>query len=293
MARRSRCAQRRSNHSLRHRRRRSSHHRSAGRRRAESARREHRQLEARIRHRRRWRRHARYVGGGKAGTARRLERRCSARRARRYASPHQGDPNRPYRSQRISRSRHQDRVSVGLVRLRSNGQVVLSGPFVRRNCSHVERRLSLSNARDRRAASQPDLESMMNQRGIVVLIALVAMLALAYAGMALMRSVDAATAITGNVGLAQNATLGADAAIEHAVSALFERRAVGDFASDNVSESYYASRQPLEDRRGVPYTLQQLANYPSDARVADGGEGNTVRYVVERMCTAAGAATPD
>ena len=111
--------------------------------------------------------------------------------------------------------------------------------------------------------------------------------------MALMRSVDAATAITGNVGLAQNATLGADAAIEHAVSALFERRAVGDFASDNVSESYYASRQPLEDRRGVPYTLQQLANYPSDARVADGGEGNTVRYVVERMCTAAGAATPD
>src|SRR5437763_4905100 len=217
------------------------------------------------------------MGARKGRSGRRLERRCAAGRAGRYATPNQGNPRGAHRPQRISRSQSHERVSVDAVRLRGERKVDLSGPFIRRYHGDAELRLPLSNARDRRAAAQPDLEPMMigtrcqrtapqrKQRGIVVLIALVAMLALAYAGMALMRGVDAATAITGNVGLAQSATLGSDAAIEHAVSALFERRAAGDFASDNVSESYYASRQPQEDRRGVPYVLQQLERYPSGA----------------------------
>jgi len=131
------------------------------------------------------------------------------------------------------------------------------------------------------------------QRGIVVLIALIALLALGYAGTTLMRSVDATTAITGNVGLAQSATLGLDGAIEHAVAALFERATISDLASDDETQSYYASRQPQEDTQGIPYRLQQLANYADDGRLIDAGNGNVVRYLIERMCTASGPATPE
>jgi len=132
-----------------------------------------------------------------------------------------------------------------------------------------------------------------DQSGVVVLIALIAMLALGYAGMALMRSVDASTAVTGNVGLSQGATLATDAAIEHAIAALFEHRLIADLTSDDESQSYYASRQAQEDPRGIPFALQKLSNYAADARVIDGGAGNSVRYVIERMCTAAGPATRD
>ena len=130
-----------------------------------------------------------------------------------------------------------------------------------------------------------------NQRGIIVLIALIAMLALAYAGTALMRSVDATTAVTGNIGLSQGAVLAADTAVEHAVAALFERHLISDPAADDETQSYYASRQPQEDSRGIPFRLQQLANYANDARIVDAGAGNVARYLIERMCTGEGPAT--
>lgn len=142
----------------------------------------------------------------------------------------------------------------------------------------------------KRCFQQPTKPRCAN-RGVVVLIALIAMLALGYAGMALMRSVDAVAAVTGNVGLWQGATLGTDAAVEHAIAALFERNLIADLANDDESQSYYASRQAQEDGRGVPFALQKLANYASGARVIDAGEGSSVRYVIERMCTAAGPAT--
>jgi len=133
--------------------------------------------------------------------------------------------------------------------------------------------------------------SRSNQRGVVVLIALIAMLALAYAGTALMRSVDATTAVTGNIELPQGAVLATDAAVEHAIAALFERHLIADPAADDETQSYYASRQPQEDARGIPLRVLQLANYAEDARVVDAGSGNVVRYVIERMCTEGGPAT--
>ncbi len=132
-----------------------------------------------------------------------------------------------------------------------------------------------------------------DQTGVVVLIALIAMLALGYGGMALMRSVDAGIAVTGNVGLSQSTALATDAAVEHAIAALFEHRLIADQTSDNESQSYYASRQTQEDTRGVPFALQKLTNYAADARVIDDGAGNSVRYVIERMCTSSGPATRD
>jgi type IV pilus assembly protein PilX len=131
------------------------------------------------------------------------------------------------------------------------------------------------------------------QRGVIVLVALVAILVMALSASALLRSVDTSLAVTGNLGFMQAAQSVADDAVERAVAALFEQRVVVDPSLDNSANGYFASRQPAENTRGVPLALQALANYPADAPVLDAGNGNAVRYVIERMCLAAGGATAD
>jgi len=134
---------------------------------------------------------------------------------------------------------------------------------------------------------------LRGQRGVIVVVALVAILVMALSAAALLRSVDTSVAVAGNLGFMQAAQSAADDAVERAVAALFEQRLVVDPSSDDSANGYFASRQPAENTRGVPRALQALASYPSDAPVLDAGNGNTVRYVIERMCLAAGGATAD
>ncbi|MEP7276673.1 MAG: hypothetical protein ABI812_09975 [Betaproteobacteria bacterium] len=131
------------------------------------------------------------------------------------------------------------------------------------------------------------------QCGVVLLVALVAVLVMALSAASLLRSVDASTVIAGNLGFAQAASAAADEAVERAVAVLFEQHLVADFTRDDSSNGYFASRQVAESTRGVPHALQALANYPRDGPVLDAGNGNVIRFVIERMCLAAGAATQD
>jgi hypothetical protein len=130
------------------------------------------------------------------------------------------------------------------------------------------------------------------QRGVVVLIALIATVVMAFAGFALVSAVDATARINGNLALWEAAVAQTDAAIEDAIDALFERRLVTDTNADDPAYGYLASRQPGEDARGVPAVLRTIARDPSSARVIDAGHGIVVRYVIERMCVAPGPATP-
>jgi hypothetical protein len=129
------------------------------------------------------------------------------------------------------------------------------------------------------------------RRGAVLLIALLAMAAMAVSGVALIRVVDATTAITGNMAFWQSATTAPDAAIEQAVAALFERRLIADPQVDAPAHGYVARRNPAEDSRGIPAALSRLDRYPPEYPVLDAGNGNAVRFVIERMCEAAGPAT--
>jgi Tfp pilus assembly protein PilX len=128
------------------------------------------------------------------------------------------------------------------------------------------------------------------ERGIALLVAIVASLALALVGMTLVRAVATGAAIAGNLAARQQATFAASAAIEHAVATVYGAGAL-DTTVDDTPRNYYASRQPGEDRRGVPRVLQSLADFPADASVVDAGDGFTARHVIERLCLAAGAAT--
>jgi len=131
------------------------------------------------------------------------------------------------------------------------------------------------------------------QRGVVVIVVLVAILIMAISASALLRSVDAAVAVTGNLGFMHAALAGADSAVEQAVAALFEQHRIADATVADAANGYFPFRQPAENLRGVPVALQALANYPPDAPTLDVGNGNVVRFVIERMCVAAGPATAD
>ena len=132
------------------------------------------------------------------------------------------------------------------------------------------------------AASQP---------GIALIMALVVLAMMSLAAAALMRAVDTTTAVSGNLAFREASIAPADAAIEEAIAALSDANVIADRERDLPAQNYRASRQPGEDARGVPWVLQQPARYPAEARVLDTGDGNTLRYVIERVCLRSGPPT--
>lgn len=135
--------------------------------------------------------------------------------------------------------------------------------------------------------------SASRQRGVVIIVALVAVLMMALSATMLLRSVEAAVNVAGNLDFMQSSLAAADHAVEYAVSALFEAPLVANPSSDDPAHGYFASRQAAESTLGVPLALQALADYPGGFPQLDAANGNTVRLVIERMCVAAGAPTPD
>jgi type IV pilus assembly protein PilX len=132
----------------------------------------------------------------------------------------------------------------------------------------------------------------VGQRGIVLVIALIVMVALSLAGIALMRSVDTSTAVVGNLAFTQASTLPANLAVEEAVAALFEDELIANVNQDLPAQNYYATRQNGEDPRGIPEVLTTKTKASALARVLNAGYGNEVRYVVERMCAPGIPVTP-
>lgn len=92
-------------------------------------------------------------------------------------------------------------------------------------------------------------------------VALIVLVAMALAALALIRSVDTTTAVVGNLGFRQASVLPANAAVEEAVAALFEKNTIADKAKHLPAQNYYATKQAGEDSRGIPGQLQKKANF--------------------------------
>jgi type IV pilus assembly protein PilX len=139
-------------------------------------------------------------------------------------------------------------------------------------------------------------------RGVVLFIALIVMVALSLAAIALIRSVDTTNAVVGNLSFRMASILPGNLAVEQAAAALFPDADIATVAHipdktlDLPAENYFASRQvaPPEDSRGVPYQLQRKSNFTLGRTLVDSsmtGQPTEIRYVIERMCVAPGAAT--
>ena len=142
--------------------------------------------------------------------------------------------------------------------------------------------------------------TIARQRGVVLFIALIVMVAMSLAAIALMRSVDTTNLLIGNLAFRQSSILPANMAVEQAAAALFPNAAptgipaIADTTQDLPAENYFATWQNSDDARGVPALLQTRTNAAALAKTLDAldnGNANVavsnrtvVRYVIERMC---------
>ena len=148
------------------------------------------------------------------------------------------------------------------------------------------------------------------ERGVVMFIALLVMVALSLAGIALIRSADTATVVSGNLAFKQAAVSAVDRSIEQAIAALFDPVAspavpnpiIADKTADLPAQNYFACVQDvgggcLPANAPIPEIPDALT---SAAKIAAAGlqtnlvpedaAGNKSYYVIERMCASAGAA---
>ena len=133
------------------------------------------------------------------------------------------------------------------------------------------------------------LATKLAQGGVVLFIALMALVAMSLAAVALMRSVDTGTLIAGNLAFRQAATTSADAVVETAMNDLFALSSSAlDPMSDsihplnntNITTGYYSNADPALD-------LAADTIWTSGSKQVGTGpdtSGNTVRYIIQRMC---------
>ncbi|MFO1362119.1 MAG: pilus assembly PilX N-terminal domain-containing protein [Burkholderiales bacterium] len=152
-------------------------------------------------------------------------------------------------------------------------------------------RSSIPAAR-RRACALPRAE-----RGVVVFIALIVLVAMMLAGIATLRSSGSAILTAGNLALRHSATVAGDLGIETGLTWL---RAQGPVTLEARSpgQGYYASWNDLEPPLPTGQRFDPLvwseANWEDAAKAvqvnngAVDAAGNRVSYVIHRMCAVAG-----
>jgi Tfp pilus assembly protein PilX len=170
------------------------------------------------------------------------------------------------------------------------------------------------------------MKPIARQRGVALFFALICLVAIMMAAVILVRSVDTSTLIAGNLGFQQSATRSGDGGTETAIADLFTLQSCclnstknvlldpshsfnvnspTDPATGKVYGWYYASLDPSVCLTGTctgtppanPGGRTSYVNFDwttAGALAAD-TTGNTVQYVIQRMCRTSGvsASTAD
>jgi Tfp pilus assembly protein PilX len=137
-----------------------------------------------------------------------------------------------------------------------------------------------------------------DQQGIVLLIALIMLVAMTLTGIALIRSVYTANIIAGNLAFQQSATHSADAGLETAIAWL-EANKDGTALHNNVTQSTanpvaYSASRGRDPGRSESWDAFWNAEYVPAGVVntlAADASGNTVSYVIHRLCNQVGPPT--
>jgi len=121
------------------------------------------------------------------------------------------------------------------------------------------------------------------QRGMVLFIALIVLVAMTLAGIGMVRSVDTTNVIAGNLAFKQGTALGADVGINAAVDWLLSKSGTGFLPFTHETEGYYSSIPGAEpDWSKAESWVNQAC---LDGCNADATTGNIVSYKIHRMCT--------
>lgn len=119
-----------------------------------------------------------------------------------------------------------------------------------------------------------------NEKGVVLFFALIALVAMSLAAVALIRSVDTNSVISGNLSFKQSTLISADRGVETAIT--WASGNIAALNADAPGNGYYATA--TQDAR----TLVDASGF------VDGvdAEGNRISYIVQRMCNIGGAPSP-
>ena len=129
------------------------------------------------------------------------------------------------------------------------------------------------------------------QRGVVLLIALIVLIAMTLSGVALLRSVDTNNLVAGNISFHQSATHSGERSTELALNNwLAPNNAVGNTTlyNNSAANGYRAVR--ADPGAGVSWDAFWTTTLAAQAVTgAQDAGGNTVSYVIHRMCDNTGA----
>ena len=130
------------------------------------------------------------------------------------------------------------------------------------------------------------ISTSRNQQGVVLFISLIVLVAMSLAGIALMRSVDTATLVSGNLAFKQASLQSSHRAIMVAANWLANNSAGTGLHNTNTSRGYFSSA-PAEE---PDWFADDTWNLGSPASVNGGtpdAAGNKIRYMIHRLCTEA------
>ncbi len=122
--------------------------------------------------------------------------------------------------------------------------------------------------------------SAKSQHGLVLFIALIALVAMSLAAAALVRSVDSGVLVAGNLAFKQSALMSAESGIARAYKYINENP--NALEAGNGANGYWATFSDAVDLKSDT-TWANAFTVPTD--LADASQ-NTVKYIVQRMCTA-------
>lgn len=135
------------------------------------------------------------------------------------------------------------------------------------------------------------------ESGAIMLITLVTLVLVMLSALALIRSFDTSLSMAGNLAFKRDLLNRAEEGMAVAI-ALFDTGALADQSareSDSLGNNYKASML-ASNSRGIPMVLLNETNYTASNMsahdISDSGDASvTIRYVIDRLCTASGAAT--
>ena len=137
-----------------------------------------------------------------------------------------------------------------------------------------------------------------SQQGLILFLALIALVVMSLAAVALIRSVDTNAQIAGNLAFKQTATTSADNGVESALNWLKTNPTLVN--SDSAANGYYAKSDGTglanaiitKEANWVDTYSAIASGYGIDATGKD-NTGNTIRYIIQRMSTSTGAPTEE
>ena len=134
------------------------------------------------------------------------------------------------------------------------------------------------------------------EHGVVLFVALIAMVVLSLAGVALIRSMDTTGSVAGNLAFRQASTIAVNRAIEKAVDAIYVSKTINPEA-DDAAHNYYAKLQVGEMPNGAPAEISgtysaMKAAYKFGAPDVYPATNAEVRWVIERVCSTVTPAGP-